>query len=160
MFLVKNPKNNYYSIKINPNNKKRMKPDICLQCNAPLIGRSDKKFCSDACRYAYKNKMNKKSNATLIKVNKILRANRSILKSLNPVGKTTVQKDVLINKGYNFHYFTAFYKTKKGDVYFFCYEFGILKLAKNKVLLVNWQDYMRPGDTFDVMDDLLAPEER
>ena len=32
---------------------------LCLECGDKLFGRIDKKFCSDACRNAYNNKINK-----------------------------------------------------------------------------------------------------
>ena len=34
----------------------------CLECGEPILGRSDKKFCSDLCRNAYNNKANSDSN--------------------------------------------------------------------------------------------------
>ena len=34
----------------------------CLECKDPIIGRADKKFCSDQCRNTYNNKLNSDSN--------------------------------------------------------------------------------------------------
>ncbi len=34
-------------------------PRTCLECHEKIVGREDKKFCSDGCRNAYNNKMNK-----------------------------------------------------------------------------------------------------
>ena len=33
--------------------------ETCLECGEKIIGRSDKKFCNDACRNSYNNKQNK-----------------------------------------------------------------------------------------------------
>ena len=33
----------------------------CLECGDKIVGRIDKKFCSDGCRNAYNNKVNKDS---------------------------------------------------------------------------------------------------
>ena len=33
----------------------------CLECGEKIVGRIDKKFCSDACRNAYNNNVNKDS---------------------------------------------------------------------------------------------------
>lgn len=33
----------------------------CPECGDKIIGRADKKFCSDACRNAYNNALNKDS---------------------------------------------------------------------------------------------------
>jgi hypothetical protein len=32
---------------------------VCLECGEKIVGREDKKFCSDGCRNAYNNKINK-----------------------------------------------------------------------------------------------------
>ena len=34
----------------------------CPECGDKLKGRADKKFCSDACRNAYNNKLNSDAN--------------------------------------------------------------------------------------------------
>ena len=34
----------------------------CLECGEKIVGREDKKFCSDGCRNAYNNKINKELN--------------------------------------------------------------------------------------------------
>ena len=34
----------------------------CLECDEPLFGRVDKKFCNDQCRNAYNNRVNKTTN--------------------------------------------------------------------------------------------------
>ena len=31
----------------------------CPECEDPIIGRTDKKFCSDGCRNSYNNRVNK-----------------------------------------------------------------------------------------------------
>jgi hypothetical protein len=43
-----------------------------------------------------------------------------------------------------FRFYTHQYKTGKGDIYYFCYEWGYQVLEQNKVLIVNWQKYMKP----------------
>jgi hypothetical protein len=58
------------------------------------------------------------------------------------LGKTTIRKDYLPMQGFNFNHFTHQYKTNKGNTYYFCYDYGYLLLADEKVLLVNWQSYM------------------
>ena len=31
----------------------------CPECNDPIVGRTDKKFCSDGCRNSFNNRVNK-----------------------------------------------------------------------------------------------------
>ena len=66
----------------------------CLECGDKIIGREDKKFCSDGCRNAYNNKMNKDQNNLMRNINNKLRKNYRILCELNPEekGKTTKTK--------------------------------------------------------------------
>jgi len=69
-------------------------------------------------------------------INNILRKNRRILQDLNPKDKAKVHKDKMLEKGYNFNYFTNVYKTQKGVTYYFCYEYGYLPLEDNFYFLV------------------------
>ncbi|MEN8120014.1 MAG: hypothetical protein ABFS35_06695 [Bacteroidota bacterium] len=114
----------------------------CPECGEKIIGRSDKKFCSDQCRNAYNNKLNSDASNTVRNINNILRKNRRILQSLTKQsGKTMVSKDILLSKGFNFTYHTHTYITKKGVNYHFCYEHGYLFLNdKNLYLLVISKD--------------------
>ncbi len=113
-----------------------MEEKTCLECNEPLKGRIDKKFCSDACRNSYNNKQNNESHNLVRKINRILAKNRKILVELNTKDKTTRFKTDLINQGFDFNYYTNTYTTKNGKIYFFCYEQGYLELDNNKFLLV------------------------
>lgn len=108
----------------------------CVECGRDLFGRSDKKFCSDACRSAYNNKSLSGNNKYLRKINRKLRKNRSILEALNPDGKVKTHQDRLLKEGFDFDYFTNVYITKEQREYRFCYEYGYLMLANGFVLLV------------------------
>ncbi len=108
----------------------------CLECGEPIKGRSDKKFCSDYCRNAYNNKVNKDTKNLIRNTNNHLRKNYKILSSLNSSGKTTVHKSKLSNQNFNFNLFTSIYKTKSGNEYFYVYDQGYLKLEKDFYLLI------------------------
>lgn len=108
----------------------------CLDCGEPIIGRADKKFCNDQCRNNYNNKLNSDTSALVRRINNALRKNRRILSELNPSGKVTVHKDKLTSLGFNFNYFTHIYKTQKGHVYKFNYEYGYLPLENDFYMLV------------------------
>ncbi|MEO0133033.1 MAG: hypothetical protein ABIK73_08915 [candidate division WOR-3 bacterium] len=108
----------------------------CLECGEKLVGRADKKFCSDTCRIAYNNRLNRDDTNYMTNVNNILRRNRRILMTLNPTGKTRISREKLTEKGFDFTYFTSQYKTREGAVYHFCYEQGYLELDNNQFLLV------------------------
>lgn len=124
----------------------------CPVCGDVVKGRRDKRFCSDQCRANFNNERKRETEGYIQTINSILRKNRSILKSINPQGKSTVKIEYLRIQGFDFRYFTTYYKTPRNNVYFFCYEFGYLKLDEEKVLVINRQDYM---DKFpNVLPDL------
>ena len=115
----------------------------CRFCNKEMKGRRDKKFCDTQCRSAYHNSNKNEREQFIRTVNKILRKNRMILKFASPAGKTTVRQSFLIDKGFDFRYYTTIYKTKSGSAYQFCYDYGWLKVEDDKILIVNWQPYMQ-----------------
>ncbi len=114
----------------------------CPECGEKLIGRVDKKFCSDQCRNSFNNKLNSDSTNLVRNINNILRKNRRVLDELNKKGsKTIVSKETLLTSGFNFTYHTHTYTTQKGYKYYFCYEQGYLFLEdKNQYLLVTQRD--------------------
>ncbi|MFW5852106.1 MAG: hypothetical protein ACOCWB_07780 [Bacteroidota bacterium] len=114
----------------------------CLNCGELIVGRIDKKFCNKYCKNVYHNTHSPHSEKTIIATNRILRKNRNILKSLNPVGKTTVACSELKVCEFDFRFYTHTYTSKQGMQYFFCYEFGYCFVRDNKVLIINWQTYM------------------
>lgn len=108
----------------------------CLECGTKLLGRIDKKFCSDQCRNTFNNRLNKDETAYMKNVNRILRKNRRILKVLNPNGKAKVKKHTLLAHGLVFKHFTHTFKNREGKVYYFCYEYGYLPLDNDFFALV------------------------
>ncbi len=119
----------------------------CLYCGKQLSGRTDKKYCDLHCKSAYQYKKTKENPERFYnKVDNQLRLNRRILKEYNKGGKVTVRCERLLNLGFNPNFFTHFWRNKKGDVYWFVFEYGFLKRTENdkkKYVLVIWQDYMK-----------------
>ena len=116
---------------------------LCKECETPLSGRRDQKFCGDYCRNTFNNRLNEDSSNYMRRINNILRKNRRILEKLNPDGKKTVDGITMAEDGFNFHYYTNIYTTKKGSEYIFCYDQGYLKLDDNQYMLVHKQDYVK-----------------
>lgn len=114
----------------------------CQECGEEIIGRLDKKFCSDQCRSSYNNRLNSDATNFVRNINNILRKNRRILAELNPDGKTKIHKDKLLERGFKFSYFTNEYVTKAGNAYHFCYDQGYLPLDGDFYALVVRQQYV------------------
>ncbi len=111
----------------------------CLECGEKIIGRSDKKFCNDACRNAYNNKQNKDSNNLMRNVNNKLRKNYRILSEVNTDGKAKVPRSKLDGLGFDFAYFTNLKIYKNGSEYKFIYDYGYKLLDDDFVLIVKNQ---------------------
>ena len=124
-------------------NQTNTKERNCLECGAVLRGRKDQKFCSDYCRNTYNNRLNEDANNYVRRINNILRKNRRILDKLNPNGKKTVDAMALAEEGFNFHYYTNTYTTKKGMTYYYCYDRGYLKTEEGNYFLIHKQEYVK-----------------
>lgn len=108
----------------------------CLECGTLIIGRSDKKFCNDYCRNAFNNKVNKDSKNLIRNTNNRLRKNHKILSELNTSGKTKTTRTRLFDHNFDFNTFTSIYTTKTGNVYYYVYNQGYLKLENDYFLLI------------------------
>ncbi|MDX1782685.1 MAG: hypothetical protein R3361_00850, partial [Aequorivita vladivostokensis] len=84
----------------------------CPECGHKIMGRADKKFCSDSCRNAHNNQLNKDNKNLVRNINNRLRKNYRILEKLNTDDKTKTTKDKLLRMGFSFDYFTRIYTTK------------------------------------------------
>lgn len=113
-----------------------------MECGQDILGRKDKRYCSDYCRAQYFNTLHAQSSRDIRRINYTIRKNRNILCKLNPDGKIRVHKMKLIELGLNFDYFTNIYKTKAGKTYFFCYDQGYIELEDEYYALVVKQDYV------------------
>ena len=108
----------------------------CPECGDKIIGRTDKKFCSDACRNSYNNRKNSDTKNLMRNINNKLRKNYRILDKLNPEDKTKTTKNRLVDAGFDFNYFTSIYTTKAGTTYYFVYDQGYLPLEGDFYALV------------------------
>lgn len=108
----------------------------CLECGEKVVGRVDKKFCSDYCRNAYNNKVNKESKNLIRNTNNRLRKNYKVLTELNVTGKTKTTRRKLFDRGFDFQFFTSIYTTKTGNTYFYVYDQGYLPLENELYLLI------------------------
>ena len=119
-----------------------IKPRLCLNCDKPVKGRTDKKFCDDYCRNNYNNQLKSNTINLVRNINNALGKNRRILENLFIAGeqmaKTT--KNKLLQRGFQFKYITHTYTNKRGNMYFFCYDIGYLPLESDWYLLVKQKE--------------------
>ncbi len=109
----------------------------CLECSGPVKGRSDKRFCNDACRNSFNNRIQTDSSNIVRKINKQLSKNRKILLDLLKEEKMVkVNEDRLLTLGFDLEYHTHDLLTSKGQTYYFIYEYGYLPLDNQQYLIV------------------------
>ncbi|MCE2733793.1 MAG: hypothetical protein O9302_13950 [Cyclobacteriaceae bacterium] len=104
----------------------------CLLCRKKFYGRSDKRFCSNACRYEFNNQKRVTYNEPQSLINTILRKNRNILAKLCPGNAAIVTKETMINCQFNFEYFTNIQVDDNRKIYYFCYDFVYIPFYENE----------------------------
>lgn len=109
---------------------------VCKECGEKLKGRADQKYCSDYCRNVYNNRINSDTKNFIRNTNNQLRKNYRILESFNPEPTTKTTRDILLTKGFDFNLVTSIYTTKKGQTYFFVYNYGYLPLSDDYFAIV------------------------
>lgn len=118
---------------------------VCLDCGARLLGRSDKKFCSDQCRNNYNNRLNRDQNNYVRNVHAQLRRNRKILSDLYEDGHHRIHRDALFAQGYNFTFFTHLVETRDGQHWSYCFEYGFLEAEAGYLELQKSSSYLELG---------------
>ncbi|UIR55491.1 hypothetical protein LZQ00_14610 [Sphingobacterium sp. SRCM116780] len=109
----------------------------CLECNQPIRGRSDKRFCDDACRNSYNNRQNSDQTNLIRQINHTLRKNRRMLQeALGEEGMLKVNREKLLKQGFDIKYHTHTFANVKGQTYYFIYEYGYLLLENDLLLIV------------------------
>ena len=108
----------------------------CPECGDSVKGRIDKRFCSDMCRNAHNNRIKGSQSRYYRNVNSTLRRNYRILEELIPEETIKASKARLLQKGFNFGYYTNVLTTRKGAQYYYCNEYGYLPLENDYFLLV------------------------
>ena len=107
----------------------------CIDCGTNIVGRSDKKFCSDMCRNAYHNKYNGFRNAMIRHVNHKLRKNRHILAELYRQNDLEMKRETLVFMGFDTQYFTE-EQIRPDGIFRFCYDFGLETLEDERVRIL------------------------
>ena len=110
----------------------------CKICSKKVVGRSDKIFCSVACKSSYHRQLRSVTNETAKYIDEILHRNRSIL--LETLGKNRLKLQVkrifLERKKFRFKYHTHFHINKHGKMYKHIYDFAWMEFSNDEILIV------------------------
>ncbi len=145
------------------NREKNNTPDErkCPACGRTITGRANKIYCDDNCRNNYYYKLYGNQHLLVRNVNVVLLRNRLALKSLNPYGRKTFPKQALVDKDFDFDYFTGIRKTKKGKVYYVVYDYAYAVNENDTVDIVTFkpQSLIRRMPTADFLEEsCLSPQ--
>ena len=128
-------------------NNKDKSPGKCLHCGKeiPLEGRSDRKFCCDACRHRYHNYRSMMLSSYKEKTNKKLEKNYKVLRLLLEAGANEIPLQDAIANGFDGNYATAMFRNEKITDYN-CYDIGyrispgrIFKIHQLELSLQNYK---------------------
>ncbi|HRH61306.1 MAG TPA: hypothetical protein PL045_12085, partial [Chitinophagaceae bacterium] len=85
----------------------------------------------------YNNSLKQDDSAYMRSVMQTLKKNRRILQELLDDKDMIKQpKNKLQHKGFQFSYHTHQYTNQKGNIYYFCFEYGYLPLEGDWILIV------------------------
>lgn len=109
----------------------------CLECRAEYRGRTDKKFCSDSCRNAYHNRLNRDCNNLVRTVNNRLRKNYRILRYLALEGRSgPFPRTRLADQGFDFESITRVIPSRQGEPCYGVYDLGYIPVGESHVRIV------------------------
>ena len=108
----------------------------CLECDYPLQGRRDKKFCCDACRSAYHNQLRGPAENFIRNTNVILRKNRKILFDFYQRNMTKIKRSQLLEAGFSFKYATGYELAQHGVHKKYCYDVSYLEIKESQYQIV------------------------
>jgi hypothetical protein len=100
---------------------------LCLECGKPLgAGRSDRRFCNEACKTKFHNNQKIFEYAEIKKIENILKRNRRVLKRLlGDEREKVVSYEKLLKLGFEFGYYTHHRKSAvKKYEYTYCFDYG------------------------------------
>lgn len=96
----------------------------CPECGGRVVGRSDKRFCSDACRGAFHYRGHAAHYRPIKRIQYRLRRNHEVLRRCAEAGERTWRLDELSGAGIDLRYHTHRVETRDGPV-LFCYDHGV-----------------------------------
>lgn len=110
----------------------------CKVCDQPVVGRTDKVFCSTACKNEYHVNLRRQTAEAVRRTDKILHRNRSILLEImgSNIRQKKVTKGTLDKKKFNYDYLTGYHINNQGKTYHIVYDYAWMKFSDGEVLII------------------------
>lgn len=115
---------------------------VCLECGDRIVyGRSDRKFCCDACKNRFHNRRSSSSRHYRQKIHSALERNYFILDSLRRTSLRNIPMSDMENMGFSREYFTSYSRQSSRET-FMCYdiEYSVMKDAVTSIVKVSLVD--------------------
>lgn len=137
---------------------------VCEHCNKPIVGRTDKKFCSGTCRKEAHRARTDVEMKKIRDVNTTLLKNRAIMKTLCASGTLVTERRTLLALGMDFSTFTSMYVSGKNKLtYYFCYDYAFAPLMENetpKAVIVARRDGLPAFDPWNSLQSTSPSDQR
>ena len=112
--------------------------NTCKICKKEIKGRTDKLFCSVACKSYYHHSLRAATKIATSDIDKILHRNRSILLELMGKHKNQMKipRILLVQKKFSFKYHTHSHLNTALKTYYFVYDFAWMEFSDDELLIV------------------------
>ena len=110
----------------------------CKICKKPIVGSSDKIYCSNYCKNFYHKKLRYATKMAAIEINGFLKRNYAIL--LETLGKNKTQikvyRNTLERKKFRFKYHTHLHVNSRNKTFYFVYDLAWMEFSDDEILIV------------------------
>jgi hypothetical protein len=109
----------------------------CQQCNTTLHGRSDKRFCSVACKNEHNYTTRQQTKSAVAEIDGYLHRNREILATImGDSAKELIDRTLLVRARFRWEYMTGIYKNKQGKWYHIVYDYAWMEFSDQQVMII------------------------
>lgn len=102
-----------------------------------MVGRSDKRFCSTACRTSFHNAQARRRYGCSGRVNSLLKRNHSILFDSLSKGDRIIRKEELDEKMFSFENYTSLRKRPFHRKVYMCYDISYIRTMAGDIIIKN-----------------------
>lgn len=109
----------------------------CEYCEKPIQGRSDKRFCSTACKNTHHFVQRRGTRNEVKEVDGYLHRNREILATLMGESKKEMFDRVVLTRAkFRWEFMTGLYKNKQGKWYHLVYDFAWMEFTDQQIMVI------------------------
>jgi len=110
----------------------------CKICQKPIVGRTDKVFCTPGCKNVYHSKLRYATKKAAIEINRYLIRNHGILLELLGKNRTQIKvnRNVMAQKKFRFKYHTHLHVNSRGKTFHYIYDLAWMEFSDDEILII------------------------